>query len=185
MLVLFFWAWNLAKSYFSGLANFLAISLGFAKFLRYFLGSDKFPAIFWVFQFLCHTLESFAWRTHSTEKLNHSSFSYLFELRQTLHLESFYFSGFEFWGVLFFWVWILGHSIFLGLNFGALYFLGFEFRVILLFWVVEICSRTIIPVKEMLVPPLGKEVARKLRNWLPWSFAALTLMFLSVLSQKP
>ena len=52
---------------------------------------------------------------------------------------------------------ILSHSIFLGLNFGAFYFWGFEFRVILFFWVVEICSRTSIPVKEMLVcPPWGK-----------------------------
>ena len=35
---------------------------------------------------------------------------------------------------------ILSHSIFLGLNFGAFFF-----------WEVEICSRTSIPVKEMLV----------------------------------
>ena len=55
-----------------------------------------------------------------------------------MHLES-YFFGFEFWGILFFG--------------------GFEFRVILLFWVVEICSRTSIPVKEMFVhPPLGFRV---------------------------
>ena len=40
MLVLFFWVWNLARSYFSGLANFLAIFLGFAKI----------SAIFWVWQ---------------------------------------------------------------------------------------------------------------------------------------
>ena len=58
MLVLFFGVWNLAKSYFSRLANFLAIFLGFTKFPLYF-GSDKFPAIFWVFQFLYYTLESF------------------------------------------------------------------------------------------------------------------------------
>ena len=45
MLVLFVWVCNLAKSYFSGLANFLAIFLGFAKFPLFF-GSDKFPAIF-------------------------------------------------------------------------------------------------------------------------------------------
>ena len=38
MLVLFFWVRNLAKSYFSGLANFLTIFLGFAKF----------PLFFWV-----------------------------------------------------------------------------------------------------------------------------------------
>ena len=40
MLVLLFWVWNLAKSYFSGLANFLAIFLDFAKF----------PLFFWVWQ---------------------------------------------------------------------------------------------------------------------------------------
>ena len=50
---------------------------------------------------------------------------------------------------------ILSHSSFLGLNFGAFYFFGFKFRVILFFWVVEICSQTSIPVKEMLVYPLG------------------------------
>ena len=50
---------------------------------------------------------------------------------------------------------ILSHSIFLSLNFGAFYFFGFEFRVILFFWVVEICYRTSIPVKEMLVYPPG------------------------------
>ena len=48
---------------------------------------------------------------------------------------------------------ILSHSIFWGLNFGAFYFFGFKFRVILFFWVVEICSRTSIPVKQMLVYP--------------------------------
>ena len=41
-----FWVSNLAKSYFSGFANFLAICLGFAIFPLFF-GSDKFPAIFW------------------------------------------------------------------------------------------------------------------------------------------
>ena len=45
LLVLFFGVWNLAKSYFSGLPNFLAIFLGFAKFPLFF-GSDKLPAIF-------------------------------------------------------------------------------------------------------------------------------------------
>ena len=54
-----------------------------------------------------------------------------------MHLESLYFFGFEY----------LGHSIF--------FWGGVEFRVILLFWVVEICSRTSIPVKEMLVCPPG------------------------------
>ena len=51
---------------------------------------------------------------------------------------------------------ILSHSIFLGLNFGTFYFFGFDIRVLLFFWVVGICSRTSIPVEEMLVcPPLG------------------------------
>ena len=59
-----------------------------------------------------------------------------YEVSQTLQLESFYF---------------------LGLNFGTFYFFGFEFRVILFFWVVEICSRTSIPVEEMLVCPPPRE----------------------------
>ena len=45
MLVLIFWVWNLAKSYFSRLANFSAMFLGFTKFPLFF-GSDKIPAIF-------------------------------------------------------------------------------------------------------------------------------------------
>ena len=43
-----FWVQNLAKSYFSGLVNFLAIFLGFAKFPLFF-GSSNF----------CITFESF------------------------------------------------------------------------------------------------------------------------------
>ena len=124
MLVLFFWVWNLAKSYFSGLANFLAffwVLQNFQLFFwvwqisSYFFGSDKFPAIFlglpifvsyiWI---LCMKNTKY-WKT-----LNHSCFSYLFELRQTLHLESFYFFGFEFWGILLFW----------GLNLESFYFFG-------------------------------------------------------------
>ena len=57
-----------------------------------------------------------------------------------MHLESFYF---------------------LGLNFGTFYFFGFEFRVVLFFWVVEICSRTSIPVEEMLVCPPGFLVVQR------------------------
>ena len=45
----------------------------------------------------------------------------------------------------------------------SFYFFGFEFRVIPFFRVVEICSRTSIPVKEMLVCPLGKEMALHFR----------------------
>ena len=41
-----FWVSNLAKSYFSGLVNFLAILLGFAKFLL-FLGLTNFQLFFW------------------------------------------------------------------------------------------------------------------------------------------
>ena len=50
---------------------------------------------------------------------------------------------------------ILSRSILLGLNFGAFYFFGLKFRAILFFWVVEICSWTSIPVKEMPVYPPG------------------------------
>ena len=57
ILVLCF-VFDLAKSYFSGLANFLAIFLGFTKF-SLFLGLKNFQLFLWVFQFLYHTLESF------------------------------------------------------------------------------------------------------------------------------
>ena len=43
---------------FLGWQIFQLFNLGFAKFLLFF-GSDKFPAIFCVFLFLNHTLESF------------------------------------------------------------------------------------------------------------------------------
>ena len=101
--ILFFWVGKFF-SYFSG----------FCKISTIFFGSDKFPAIFLGLPiFVSHT-RILCMRTHSTEKQNNSSFSYLFELRQTLHLESFYFSGFEFWGILFFW----------GLNLESFYFFG-------------------------------------------------------------
>ena len=122
MLVLFFWVWNLAKTYFSGLANFFSYFSGSRNISAIFLGLTNFQLFFWVLLFLYYTLESFEWRAHGTEKQNHGSFSYSFKLWLTVHFESFY-------------------------------FLGFEFRVILFFWVVEICSRTSIPVKEMLVCP--------------------------------
>ena len=60
-----FYFWNLAKSYYSVLANFVAMFLGFASFPLLF---TNFQLFFWVFQFLSHTLESFEWTTHSTEK---------------------------------------------------------------------------------------------------------------------
>ena len=45
---LIFLGWQIFQLFFWVLQNF-----------RYFLRSDKFPALFWVFQFLYHTLESF------------------------------------------------------------------------------------------------------------------------------
>ena len=122
MLVLLFWVWNLAKSYFSELANFLAIFLGFAKFPLFFWVWQISSYFFWVFQFLYHTLESFEWRTHSTKKHEIIVAIHLIQTLTNIALESFY-------------------------------FFGFEFSVILFFWVVEICSRTSIPVKEMPVCP--------------------------------
>ena len=122
------------------IGKFLGYFSGFCKISAIFLGLTNFQLFFWVFQFLCHTLQSFAWRTHSTEK-------------HTIIVAFHIYSNFDkhcilslVWVILFFWVWILGNSI----------FLEFEFRVILLFWVVEICSRSSIPFKEMLVcPPSG------------------------------
>ena len=90
--ILFFWVGKFF-SYFSGFCKISAIFLGLTNF-QLFFGFSNF----------CFTHLNPLHEEHSTEKQNHSSFSYLFELRQTLHLESFYFSGFEFWGILFFGV---------------------------------------------------------------------------------
>ena len=110
-----FWVWNFAKSYFSGLANFLAIFLGFANF-RYFFVSDKFPAIFGGLPiFVPHTWILCMKNTqHSTEKHKIIVAFHIYSNFDTLHLESFYFFGFEFWGILFFG----------GLNLESFYFLG-------------------------------------------------------------
>ena len=88
--ILFFWVGKFF-SYFSGFRKFFSYFSGFRKFSPIFLGLTNFQLFFWVFQFLYQTLESFEWRTHSTEKQNHSSFSYLFKLWQPLHLDLFYF----------------------------------------------------------------------------------------------
>ena len=47
-----FWVSNLAKSYFSGLANFFSYFSGFCKISAIFLGLTNFQLFFWVFQFL-------------------------------------------------------------------------------------------------------------------------------------
>ena len=142
MLVLFCWVWNLAKSYFFGFCKISAIFWVW-QISSYFFWVWQISSYFLGFSiFVSNTRESFEWRTQYWKTKSYSnSFSYLFKLWPPLHLESFYF---------------------LGLNFGAFYFFGFKFRVILFFGVVEICSRTSIPVKEMLVyppppPPLGAQ----------------------------
>ena len=132
MLVLFFWVWNLAKSYFSGLTNFLAIFLGFAKF----------PLFFWVWQISRLSFGSSNFCITHLNPLNEEHTVLKNKVTVAFNIYSNFDHHF-----------ILSHSIFLGLNFGAFYFFGFKFRVILFFWVVEICSRTSIPVKEMLVYP--------------------------------
>ena len=91
--ILFFWVGKFF-SYFSG----------FRKISAIFLGLTNFQLFCWVFQFLYHTLESFKWRTHSTEK---------HKIIVAFHV----YSDFDKHC-------ILGHSIFLGLNFGAFYFFG-------------------------------------------------------------
>ena len=93
---------NFVKSYFSRLAIFLSIFLGFAKCplgltnFQLFFGSSNFYATHFNPLHDEHTV------------LKNMKYivvlSYLFELSQTLHLQSFYF--------------------FLALNFGAFYFLG-------------------------------------------------------------
>ena len=60
------------------------VKLDFFAKLPLFFGSEKFSAIFQVFQFLYHTLQCFEWRTSSTEKHKISSFLYLFKFWQTI-----------------------------------------------------------------------------------------------------
>ena len=86
------------------LGKFFSYFSGVFKISAIFLGLTNFQLLFWVFQFLCHTLESFAWRTHSTEK---------HKIIVAFHI----YSNFD-------KRCILSHSIFWGLNFGAFYFLG-------------------------------------------------------------
>ena len=132
MLVLFFWVWNLAKSYFCGLANFLAIFLSFAKF----------PLFFWVWQISSNFFESSNFCITHLKPLNEEHTVLKNKIIVAFHVYSNYDHQFIL-SYSIFWIWILGHSIF-----------GFKFRVILFFWEVEICSRTSIPVKESAcVPP--------------------------------
>ena len=150
----YFWVWNLAKSYFAGLVNSFSYFSGFHKISATFLGLTNFQLFFWVFQFLYHTIESFEWRPHSTGK---------HKIIVAFHI----YSNFDKHS-------ILTHSIFFYLNFGAFYFLGSEIRVILFFGVVEICSRTSIPVKEVLLshpppPLLGSSMLQQI-PWLEKSF---------------
>ena len=60
---------------------------------RYILGPDKFPFVFWVFQFLYHTIQA-------------SSFFF------GLHLESFYFGEVEFLGILFIFIYLFIYLFF-------------------------------------------------------------------------
>ena len=133
--------WQGCSSYFLGLKFGQILFFWVGNFLAIFLGFAKFPLFFWVWQIssyflglpvFCITHLNPSNEEHTVLKNKIIVASYLFKLGQPLHLESFYFFGFEFWSILFF---------------------GFEFRVILFFWVVEICSRTSIPVKEMLLCP--------------------------------
>ena len=87
--ILFFWVGKFFSYFFRVSQNF-----------RYFFGSDKFPAIFWFFQFLYHTLNE-----EYTVLKN--------KIIVAFHIYSNFDSHC-----------ILSHSIFLGLNFGAFYFLG-------------------------------------------------------------
>ena len=128
----YFWGLKFSQVLFVWVGKFFSYFSGFHKIFAIF-GSDKFPAIVWVFQFLYHALESFEWRTHSTEK---------HKIIVSFHIYSIFDKHC-----------ILSHSIFRCLNFGAFYFFGCELRVILFLWVVKICSRTSISVEEMLVCP--------------------------------
>ena len=84
--------------------NFFSYFSGFRRISSIFLGLANFQLFFWVFQFLYHTLESFKSTTHSTEK---------HKIIVAFHIYSDFDKHY-----------ILSHSIFLGLNFGAFYFSG-------------------------------------------------------------
>ena len=101
MLVLFFWVWNFAKSYFSGLAIFLAIFLGFAKFPLFF-GVWQISSCFFGSSNFCITHLNPLNEEHTVLK---NKIIFIFIFIQTL-------TTIASWFILFFWVWILGHSIF-------------------------------------------------------------------------
>ena len=60
--------WDLAKYYFSAMANFWAIFGGFEKFPLFFGGLTNSSYFLGIFQFGDRSFESFEWRTHNTEK---------------------------------------------------------------------------------------------------------------------
>ncbi len=108
----------------------------------YFSGFRKISATF-----LCLTNSPFLCPPRSswqTESRPYQCRKYMTEYKYTIINEN---SSNNFLRVnQFFWVWILGHSIFLGWNFwvilffwvwifGSFYFSGFEFWVLLFFWV--------------------------------------------------
>ena len=131
-------------SYFSGFRKISAIILGLTNFQLFFFGSSNFCI------------------TH-LNPLNEEHTVLKNKVIVAFHI----YSNFDNHCILI-------HSILLGLNFGAFYFFGFEFRAILFFWVVEICSRTSIPVKEMLVYPPPPP---PWRAWSTWVYKICILVF--------
>ena len=93
----------MAKSYFSGLVNFLAIFLGLAKFPLFFGGLTNFQLFFRSSNF-CITHMNPLNEEHTVQK---NKIKVAFDIYSNFDNHC-----------------ILSHSIFLGLNFGSFYFLG-------------------------------------------------------------
>ena len=103
VLVIFFWVWNLTKSYFSELANFSAIFSGFYRIFASFVGLTNFQ-LFLGSSHFCITHLNPLNEEHTT-------------LRNKIIVAFHIYSNFDHHCI---W----SHSIFGGLNFGAFYFLG-------------------------------------------------------------
>ena len=101
----YFWVWNLVKSYFSGLVNSFNDFSGFHKISATFLGLTNFQLFFWVFHFCITQLNPLNEEHTVLEKHKiivafhiYSNFDKHSILTHSIFL-------FEFWGILFFWVW--------------------------------------------------------------------------------
>ena len=101
--ILFFWVGK-CFSYFSEFCKISAIFLGLTNFQLFFFGLPIFVSHTWIL-----------WMKNTVLKN---------KIIVAFHIYSNFDHHFSSWVILFFWVWILGHSIFLGLNLESFYFMG-------------------------------------------------------------